>query len=70
MYSFDLEVDLHPAVVEDNQVLAGLQVAVVIAVVDPDPSGSSRVDLHSEVTSPSDSYAHAPSSEKDLQIAP
>jgi hypothetical protein len=67
-----LEVVLHPAaaaaVVENIQVSAGLRAAAVIAVVvEPSPSGSS---LHSEVTCPFGSYAHAPCSEKDPQIVP
>ena len=74
MYSFDLEVDLLLPVaaaavaVENIQVLAGLRAAAAIAVVvEPSPSGSS---IHSEVTCPSDSYAHGPCSEKDPQTVP
>ena len=71
-FDLDLEVVLHPAAVaaavEDNQVLAGPRAVAVIAVaVEPSSSGSS---IHSEVTCPFDSYAHAPCSEKDPQIVP
>ena len=69
MYSFDLEVVLHlAAAVEDIQVLADPRAAAVTAaVVEPSSSGSS---IHSEVTCPFDSYAHAPCSEKDPQTVP
>ena len=72
MYSLDLEVVLllpvAAAAVENIQVLAGLRAAAAIAVVvEPSPSGSS---IHSEVTCPSDSYAHGPCSEKDPQTVP
>ena len=74
VYSFDLEVVPHhpaaaaAAAVENIQVLAVLRAAAVIAVaVEPSSSDSS---IHSEVTCPFDSYAHAPCSEKDPQIVP